>query len=831
MRLNYEKRIFKSTLGLLSLLIALNISTINAQTNITPDADYTGITPPTAGVYNIISAPGNPPVTSSDGRTLTINRYTNFTVAAGDTVNILLNGVDTSINVVTGPGGTNISGILNSLLGGIGSPVGGNMVFVSPGGLIVGAAGQINAGSILLSTSGQSLVPLNPGFAATADLNNDTEYVNIRNQGIDTSGIVRFTNYASDIVISGDINSIDPSPVFQVNSTPIFGNGYGIYLFGRSITTLPGSSIGTNIPADIFLQTGNDIRWNLSNYVISPFAAVVNRGEIAIQGNITTPSGYVNMTNDSNDIVNNTINISGAVDANAIFPGDRGGFVTLRNVIETGSRIVIDGVAGDGNINATGNADGQGGSLSVIPTSSFQIINGGSVDLRNGPTGTGGGGFAVQSQPGVNTQVGGAFINPATIAAITLADNAAKGTFMVFNSGVFPGIEVINAINFPANSNVVLQTINGNVTINSGVNPVVANGDITLRGDNININGLLRTTGSEIKLLTRTGIVDINPFGILDSSPGSDIIMSRVDTLGTLTVNSSGTISSGAGTDDLIIGNTTTNDFTRTAINLNGPTFGPYVNAYNTNTDIGVDTVAAPFLVVDDMNIVFTFPVPVPPPAPPAPPNPNNPVNPPAAPNPDQPGNNVPPNNVLITETESVSSDLEDTENKNETTKETQQTISAIEKDSNDDMNNKEYSDITAFNLSETITVCNVKEESCEKFTENSLGQEVVKILLDGYPYINEFAADNNGIVFSYGAKYHPQGLEGFLLKIKYLEDQMAKQGIQPNAKNTLLGYKHPPAQDRLEKVNETIKVEHMDPANTKVNKNKFNRIVGKIAE
>lgn len=829
-----KNKSFYKTFSLLSIVIALNISIVNAQTNITPDADYTIITPPTAGTFNIQAAVGNPPVNSTDGRTITINRYTNFTVGAGDTVNILLNGVNTSVNVVNGAGGTDISGILNSRLGGAGSPIGGNMVFVSPNGIFVGAAGQINAGSILLSTSGQSLMPLGPGFAANADLNDPLQDANIRIQGINTAGTTRFTNYNNDIFVSGNINSIDPSPIFQINSAPIMGNGYGVYLFGRSITTLPGSNITTNIPADIFMATGNDIRWNLSNYIISPFAALANRGEISLQGNITTPSGYVNITNDTNDIVNNTINISGIINANAIFPGDRGGFVNLRNVVAAGGNVVLDGAAGGGNILAMGNTDGGGGTLNIMPTPSFQIINGGSVDLRNGPTATGGGAFSIQSQAGVNTQIGGPFLDPATIAAITLADNAATGNILIFNSGVTPDIEIVNAINFPANTNVSITALNGNINMNSGVNPVIVNGDVTLRGDNININGLLRTTGSEIDLLTRTGLVNIGVLGLLDSSPGSDIKISRTGTLGTLTVLSSGTIRSGGGADDLLIGNTTANDFTRTSIDLIGPTFAAYGITYNANSDIVVDPLVAPQLVVNTMNIVIALPVPPPPPPPPpAPPAPVpiNPVNPPAPPNPDVPNDNRPTNNVIITETESVSSDLEETETKLETSEETQQTINAVEKGLSEQNDISDYIDITAFNLTETITVCNVKEDSCEKFTEKSLGQDVVKILLDGYPYVNEFAADNNGVVFSYGAEYNPKGLEGFLMKIKYLEDEMAKQGIQDTSKNTLLGYKHPPAEQRLEKIDLIIKTEQMDSTNAKVNSNKYNKVVGKALE
>ena len=823
MKLNKKKHRFNYTLSLLCLCIALNIPVLNAQSTITVDTDYSAVSTPTAGTYNIQAVPANPPVASTDGRTMTINRFTNFAVAAGETVNILLNGVDTSINVVNSAAGANISGALNSRLGGAGSAIGGNMVFISPNGLVIGAAGQINAGSILLSTSGQSLVPLGPGLAATANLNNDIEDANIRAQGINASGVVRFTTYNSDLNINGNINSIDPSPIFQSTISPTFGNGFGIYLFSRAVNTSGASNITTNIPADIFIQTGNDIRMNLSNYTISPFAAVANRGEINIQGNVTTPSGYVNLTNDTTELINNIINITGTVNANAIFPGDRGGFVTLRNVVGNGSRVVIDGAAGAGNITAIGNTDGQGGSLSAVPVGSFQIINGGNVDLRNGPTGGSGGAIGIQSLVGGTTTIGGAFLNAATIGAITLADNAATGAFFIYDNAATPGIDVNNAINFPANSNVFLSASNGDVDLYNGVNPVVANGDITLRGEDITINGILRTTGSEITLLTRTGDINITAAGVLNSSVGSDIIISRTTNLGPLTVTSSGVIDSGGGVNDLLIGNTAANDFTRTAINLVGPTFGPYANNYNANTDIGVDTVAAPQLLVDDLNIVFTLPAPVPPPVPPAPPAPVpvNPVNPPA-PNPEQPNNNRPPNNVLITETESVNSDLENTENRLETAKNAQQIIRSIDT-KNPDTDN--YSDITGFNFLETVTVCTVKEDSCEKFTDNSLGQEIVRVLLDGYPYVNEFAADNNGVIFSYDAKYHPQGLEGFLLKIKYLEDKMAKQGIK---NNPLLGYKHPPAVERLEKVDEVIKIEHMDPVNMKVNKNKFNRIVGK---
>ncbi|MGD9580896.1 MAG: hypothetical protein AB7V50_05955, partial [Vampirovibrionia bacterium] len=573
MNLIVKKKRLSKLLALLVILFIIYNASVSAQTAITTNPAYTTVTNPTPGTYNIEAAVGNTPVNSSDGRTLIINRLTDFTIQAGDTANILLNGSDTSINVISGAGGVNIGGILNSRTGAAASPIGGNMVLVSPNGIIVGAGGQINAGSILLTTSNQSILPLSPGFAANADLNNPVDDANIRIQGIDASGIARFINLTTDITIAGDVNSLNPTPVFQSTVSPIMGNGYGIYMFGRSIDLQPGSSVATNTQADIFLCTSNEVRWNFTNYTIAPYVALANRGDIQVQGTVTAPSGYINVQTDTNDILSNVINITGQLNADAIVPNERGGFITLRNNSAASPWIVVDGVAGDGHIYARGDGSGRGGSLTIMPTGSFRALNGGTIDLRNGPAGTTGGGFAIQSHIGVITRVGGVFLDPVTIASITLADAAARGSFLVYNSGVTPDMEVVGTINFPANSGVLLQPLIGNLNFNNGVNPITIDGTFTAIADNINVNGVINTTNGEIRLLSRAGVIDIAAGSSLNTVAGHDIVMSRRDTLGTLTVNAAGILSAGGGANNVIIGNTTLNDFTRTNRTLNGPTF------------------------------------------------------------------------------------------------------------------------------------------------------------------------------------------------------------------------------------------------------------------
>ena len=78
------------------------------------------------------------------------NSFSRFDVGSGDTVNLQLPGSTTHLlNLINDSRYSNINGIVNSYRNG---NIGGNVFFLNPHGVVVGAQGQLNVGSLTLST-------------------------------------------------------------------------------------------------------------------------------------------------------------------------------------------------------------------------------------------------------------------------------------------------------------------------------------------------------------------------------------------------------------------------------------------------------------------------------------------------------------------------------------------------------------------------------------------------------------------------------------------------------------------------------------------------------
>src|SRR5690606_24931345 len=80
------------------------------------------------------------------------NSFTHFEVATGGVLNFILpTSTDNLVNLVT-DAQVLINGTVNSFLEGQADRIGGHIVFADPHGIVVGASGVLNVGSLLLST-------------------------------------------------------------------------------------------------------------------------------------------------------------------------------------------------------------------------------------------------------------------------------------------------------------------------------------------------------------------------------------------------------------------------------------------------------------------------------------------------------------------------------------------------------------------------------------------------------------------------------------------------------------------------------------------------------
>ncbi|HYD50582.1 MAG TPA: leukotoxin LktA family filamentous adhesin, partial [Terriglobales bacterium] len=101
------------------------------------------------------------------------NSFHRFDVDRGNVVNLHLPGGSTNLINVVRSERTDIHGVLNSIQDG---HIGGNVYFANPHGIVVGAGGIVNVGSLVLTTPSQQfadeLIPANgiPSNPATEQL-------------------------------------------------------------------------------------------------------------------------------------------------------------------------------------------------------------------------------------------------------------------------------------------------------------------------------------------------------------------------------------------------------------------------------------------------------------------------------------------------------------------------------------------------------------------------------------------------------------------------------------------------------------------------------------
>ena len=873
---------FLNLVSITALCFCFLSNTANAQARITAQPGYanTIVSSPTAGVYVISNAGGT--FNSTQGSAMVLNHYANFNLAAGETANILLSGSDTSINVVHDAAGLNIAGIVNSLTGNIGSPVGGGLVFVAPNGIVVQPGATINAGSIMLSTSSQSIMSLGPGAFGTADLNDPTHLARLQAQGSNAVGIMNFNNAQGVINIGGTINSANPAPLFHTTATPTFGAGYGVYLLGRSITTQAGSAIWVNQEADVKIMTGTNFIYNLNNDVMYSSLALPagsGQGQIQVSGTVQCPSGYYDVQVNTADITQNILNITGVLDANAATQGDGGGNITLR-MIQPNNSITLNGALGLGQVVANGAGGGGRGGTAFLNTSSLDIVNGGSMEFEQGTGSDQGGSFVIQSSNGTATSIGGAFLPVTSINAISIADTGinpnARGSFMIYDNNTNTGIDVVAPIVFPSGSNLIMHSYNGDTSINTGqVAVTVADGNITLQGNDISVDGQLDSTAGNVILQSRNGCIDITANGQLNTVAGNQVIFNNYATTGPLEIDSAGTITSGGGNNTIGIGSYNGTDLTITQVQLAGPTWGPHAGTYTTNTDVALSATTTPSINATTLEIRLNgaAPAPVPPAPAPAPVADQHQDNADPAANNIEEDNNLPPEEELISMTEAVNDDLELYEKNwewfdymQETTEEiinprhnpsivlyvNEEEVAKQEEtgefdpsrlfdscDQNDDFCNmyildqmaKEQQEASKQDQDLLEAFKNLNDFSLfnKDYLSDSVGSYVVDVLIKGYPYENEYAADEGGLRFTYQAQYHPRGLESFLKKLKAIEDTPSDPDSELQTRDSLFSYKHPPTTERMNKINTIFEAEHMTIENKKVKTNRFQKYTGNL--
>lgn len=236
------------------------------------------------------------------------NSFKNFNVAGGDIANLQLpTGVSNLVNLIGG-GQSTINGIVNAIQNG---KIGGNVFFANPDGIVIGAAGVLNVGSLHLSTPTRAFVD---GFftgANGAPLDSSVSAVLSGSLPITPDGLIS---------VAGKINA------------------------ARDITLRAGT---INVDAGAALFSG--ARFNTPN---ADFSDVVNTNGLQAATNVVEQQGRIFLT------AAKSVTIQGALNA----PGDpthAGGEIR----VESAGTIDVNGGA---SLSAKGNAPGADGSIALV---------------------------------------------------------------------------------------------------------------------------------------------------------------------------------------------------------------------------------------------------------------------------------------------------------------------------------------------------------------------------------------------------------------------------------------------------------------------------------
>ena len=304
----------KKQLMIAAMAAVLSVSAANAESVITGITGVGGVG--TSGTFDI-----NPAQINGD---VGYRQYDQFTLGKGDIANLIYQyggkDLETFINLVDS--GVNINGILNTMRDG--NFYNGHAVFITPGGMTIGASGVLNVGTLSVATPEQGAYNTLKGEYAMknyTNINNISDLLNNHSNtgNITVDGKIFARNgvqlRGGDIVVGsqgGILNGVAQQKAFSTESeaNTLFNqlvNTQGMVTTGNQFV-----ANGSNI--QIKSSTGTDIAGKVVNGAATPGQAnsglyITNSGT---EG--TKISGLVQSTNDLN-IYNKAgeLNISGTV--------------------------------------------------------------------------------------------------------------------------------------------------------------------------------------------------------------------------------------------------------------------------------------------------------------------------------------------------------------------------------------------------------------------------------------------------------------------------------------------------------------------------------------
>ena len=217
--LRYIQKKRRAMLALAALTLLANPFTAQASSITPKDTSHSSKITFKNNVYNIA-------VQKELSRQVGVNKFKDFNLDKGQIANIRFNKLQTVANLVDNR--ININGTVNALRG---DKIGGNLYFLSPNGIAVGATGVINAGAFTGIAVSQSyfnkLSKMKSGSEfMTALAPKNIEYNNDPDKGIDIQGVINAPGgihlYATKIdvgknaILRTDVEKVDFTEVVNI---------------------------------------------------------------------------------------------------------------------------------------------------------------------------------------------------------------------------------------------------------------------------------------------------------------------------------------------------------------------------------------------------------------------------------------------------------------------------------------------------------------------------------------------------------------------------------------------------------------------------------------
>src|SRR5574344_1942299 len=466
------------------------------------------------GVYNI-----DP---SSTNGNVGFRHYEKFNLDQGDVANLNYADISTFVNMVDNK--INVNGIVNSVKNG--NFYGGKAVFVSPNGMVVGASGVINVGSLGVYTpitAKYDQLVKNPNEANLTTVMNSNRGAEITINGtVLTAGDVDLrggqVTVGQNAGIIGGINESQMSAIStNEQATTLFNN----LVNTNNLNT--GNSFASSQDGQILIKSnqGTDIQGTVKNFATGTNSQtkIMNYGPngINISGTVANANGTLKVNNNYGDV-----NISGNLKNNGttqIFnvPSNSTAIYTQDGVEHT---VTMDTNTG---MNITGNID-TNGTLTINNTGEKGMTIAGNINhtgdssvqngyLANSKNTTG----AMNIGGTFNTSGNATFTNTADgVGGMNITGNVTTGGKATYTNNGEGGLNVQQAGNIKsANGLEMLHTGAGGLNIN-GTADNTGIATVTNKAGNLNVGGSFTNKG------TATMLNDGNAFNVSGTVNNND---------------------------------------------------------------------------------------------------------------------------------------------------------------------------------------------------------------------------------------------------------------------------------------------------------------------